>query len=77
MRHAALLLLVLLSGCYSLGPIVADVTPAGLSADGRPQVEVRRCLLAWGSFKQLQLEECRSSSIVLDAPAPSSTKPRR
>lgn len=76
MRILALFLSVVLSGCYSLGPIVADVTPAGLSADGRPQIEIRRCLLAWGSFKNLQLEECRSSPIVLDAPAPLA-KPRR
>jgi len=71
MRPASLLLLVVLSGCYSLGPLVADVTPAGVSNDGRPQIEVRRCLLAWGMFKQLQLEECRSEPIVLETrPAP-------
>lgn len=65
MRQASLVLLVLLSGCYSLGPIVADVTPAA-STDGRPRIEVRRCLLAWGMFKTLQLEECRTDPIVLE-----------
>lgn len=60
MRQASLLLLVLLSGCYSLGPLVTDVTPAGPSADGRQRVEVRRCMLGWGMFKQLQIEDCKT-----------------
>lgn len=73
MRQASLFLLVLLSGCYSLGPLVADVTPAGVSATGRPQVEVRRCMLGWGMFKQLQLEDCKTD--VAELPARHQGKP--
>lgn len=68
MRQTVLLLLVILSGCYSIGPIVTEIHPAGLSPEGRPRVEIRRCMLAWGTFKQLQIEDCSATSMEIDSP---------
>jgi hypothetical protein len=73
MRPVGLLLVVVLSGCYSLGPLVTDVRPAGISSAGRPLVEVQTCRLGWGPFKQLQTENCASRTVELDVPA----RPRR
>ena len=64
MRRVALFLLVLLSGCYSLGPVVFEVRPT-TDANGRPEIEVRRCLLAWGAMKQLQAEDCKIETLPL------------
>jgi hypothetical protein len=68
LRPVALILSVLLSSCYSLGPLVTEIRPAGLSVTGRPMIEVRTCHLGWGPFKQLQTEDCNVKAIELDAP---------
>ena len=71
---AGLVLAVLLAGCYSLGPLVTEVRPAGLSPAGRPLVEVQTCRLGWGMLKPLQTEDCASKTVELDAPAPKSRR---
>jgi hypothetical protein len=74
LRPVALLLVVILSGCYSLGPLVTELRPAGLSPEGRPRVEVQTCHLGWGPFKQLQTEDCNVRIVELDAQATSKAK---